>query len=305
MSSPPPLIELAGKKDTPKTAWIHTGTVFVKIDLHIPGRVPMTAIYLPDDYHPVDSVNMILYLHGHTSTGSIKEYLNKPEFPLRQILRLTGKNVVFVAPTLGNHSEIGRLASPSFAIEYIGLVLQSLSEYGPHDDVPTVRNLVLAAHSGGGLGMRTLAASYLGKFSVPECWGFDCMYGRDSPQCAPEPYRICGTKGHPPHSSFANLSEWDAGIMRSIEREWLDWAHDGRRFFTYWAQHSGTLTRTANLDLLSELHIIYDVFVIPELYNARKHIVRVTPRPVPRASHDLVPKTFFGERIISARFFDR
>jgi hypothetical protein len=102
-------------------------------------------------------------------------------------------------------------------------------------------------------------------------------------------------KSHPPHSPFKDLDEWQRGNLNSLEQKWVNWAGKGRRFFAYWAAGSGTLTRTANLDLLSKVQLVYSVFVIPELYNDRTDIVRIEPRPIPKAPHDLVPKTFLTE----------
>jgi len=57
-------------------------------------------------------------------------------------------------------------------------VLEALRAYGPYkNQSPTIGNLILAAHSGGGSSMRLLATSgnrAAGK--IRECWGFDSLY---------------------------------------------------------------------------------------------------------------------------------
>jgi hypothetical protein len=43
---------------------------------------------------------------------------------------------------------------------------------------PTVGNIILAAHSGGGSAMLRLARSrQRSTANIRECWGFDCLYG--------------------------------------------------------------------------------------------------------------------------------
>jgi hypothetical protein len=65
---------------------------------------------------------------------------------------------------------------------YIDQILGALSAYGPYRSTgtrPSVKNLILACHSGGGVPMRLLAHS--GDRSaglIRECWGFDCLYNK-------------------------------------------------------------------------------------------------------------------------------
>ncbi len=69
---------------------------------------------------------------------------------------------------------------------YLNEVLAALTAFQkqaqpqPQAQTPslTIKNLVIACHSGGGEGMRYLVGT-LGKYqtNLTECWGFDCLYG--------------------------------------------------------------------------------------------------------------------------------
>jgi hypothetical protein len=146
---------------------------------------PMTGIFIPENYSLQPAVDLILYLHGHKtdSPGSdalIAEYWDKkyPVFALREEINASGMNVILVAPTLALKSEAGDLARPDGLDKYLDKVLVALKAYGPYKDAtPTLGNLILAAHSGGGMYMRRLATSgNRAAGNIRECWGFDSLY---------------------------------------------------------------------------------------------------------------------------------
>ena len=164
----------------------------IKYDHAIPIQ-PMTGIFIPANYTPQPEVDLILYLHGHKtsippSDVPIALYWDGKKYPvfaLREAINASRKNVILVAPTLGRRSEPGDLVRRQGLDNYLDKVLAALKTYGPHKGLPsglTIRNVILAAHSGGGETMQALALSnnrYAA--SVRECWGFDSQYGSATP----------------------------------------------------------------------------------------------------------------------------
>jgi hypothetical protein len=162
--------------------------------------LPMTGVFLPENYRFTPQVDLILYLQGHhrspvqpskapapgyyPSSLTINQYWNQgfyPFFAFREGVNASGKNVILVAPTLGPRSEAGTLIQGNGFDTYIEQVLAAIrTYYAPSmmfDRPLSLGNLILACHSGGGLPMRHIAtskASYAAK--IRECWGFDCTY---------------------------------------------------------------------------------------------------------------------------------
>src|SRR5215471_1161787 len=178
-------------------------TLYVDIKLGEPGHAgpeaparPMTGIFFPDGYRIQQSVDLIVYLHGwkqnvHRS-WSIDGYLRDlPQRAFREKINESQKNVVLVAPTLGVHSNAGWLVKPGGFDRYMDLVMHALNMSGPYEgQQPTIGNIILASHSGGGARMRLIAggglpmqksgwASQRYPSFIRECWGFDCTYDRN------------------------------------------------------------------------------------------------------------------------------
>jgi hypothetical protein len=163
---------------------------------------PMTGIFIPENYSPQKAVDLILYLHGHKtqipgSDALIAEYWDGQKYPvfaLREEINASRKNVILVTPTLALKSEAGDLVRRNGLDNYLNKVLETLTTYGPYKgQSPTIGNLILAAHSGGGIYMRKLATSgnqAAGK--IRECWGFDSLYNSSDV----EPWRLWA-KDHP------------------------------------------------------------------------------------------------------------
>ena len=199
LSDAPPLLKNPNASDPPGQ------TLYVKINLGKDSRCtkrdpvekgkcleyetfairPMTGIFIPENYAVQPAVDLILYLHGHKtdkpgSDALIAEYWDKayPVFGLREEINASGMNVILVAPTLALKSEPGDLARADGLDKYLDKVLMALKAYGPYKDAtPTLGNLILAAHSGGGMYMRRLATSgNRAAGNVRECWGFDSLY---------------------------------------------------------------------------------------------------------------------------------
>jgi hypothetical protein len=169
-----------------------SATLYPQIDLGIVDgfklrAAPMTGIFLPDGFTPGPFVDVILYLHGHKAANvrdlTIDQYWNSKRFPygaLREKLNAAGRSSILVAPTLGARSEAGRLLDAGGLDAYIAKVLASLGASAPGARgaaAPSLRNLIFACHSGGGLPMRKLAGgSDKALAGLRECWGFDCTY---------------------------------------------------------------------------------------------------------------------------------
>ena len=112
--------------------------------------------------------------------------LGQPEHPvlrsflLREEINKSGKNVILVVPTLGPTSNFGDLNEEAGVQKFLASILEGLEKEWAKKSI-TVRNIILAAHSGGGVPLRRLA-QVLGKDpnfkgKLKECWGFDSIYG--------------------------------------------------------------------------------------------------------------------------------
>ncbi len=162
-----------------------------------------TAIYVPDRFKPDSETDMIIYLHGHLkdhpgmiptktkgkfNSPSIQHYLNYSKeqyFNFRKIINNSQKNIVFVAPTLGPRSQYGNLAR-NFD-NYIDQVIWAINEYifreRQLEGKLNLRNLIIAAHSGGGTAMLDIAQQpksiYVNR--IKSYWGFDSWYNGTKP----------------------------------------------------------------------------------------------------------------------------
>ncbi|GEM_PF-2934444 len=123
---------------------------------------PMMAVFLSRHAAPTSTVDLLLYLHGHKADSlQIDDYLTKPQYRFRERLNAAGKAAILVAPTLGPKSQPGILATQGDA--YLSDVLDGLKQHGGFEAKPTIDNLVLACHSGGGVAMLALAQTLKGK----------------------------------------------------------------------------------------------------------------------------------------------
>jgi hypothetical protein len=156
---------------------------------------PATGVFVPDGYRAGPTVDVLLFLRGYDvnrpkPATSVAEYWNSPAHPIlksfrfREEVNASGKNVILVVPALGPQSEFGKLAETGGPEAFLDAVLDGLWKHGLHAGManrPTIRNLILAGHSGGGVPLRRLAellaadANYKDKLKA--CWGFDSTYG--------------------------------------------------------------------------------------------------------------------------------
>lgn len=147
-----------------------------------------TGIFIPENFKGNAFIDIIIYLHGIKSSrdASINYYWNKksnPHFILREELNAAGKNAILVAPNLGprSQSQTGTLTTKTGFEDFLESVLTVLQTNGPYRETekPVIRNIILAAHSGGGVPLRNIASlkgtgGYANK--IRECWCFDGLY---------------------------------------------------------------------------------------------------------------------------------
>jgi hypothetical protein len=197
--------------EDPPTPTSKSHTLYLQIDLGVPpgqgGKPvePITAVFAPDpDQLPASEVDVILWLHGDKRVWSkqrgpdtldmsgttVQDYLKVAEVHLREfLLRSPKKQFLLVVPTLADRSSAegytkkdgkipagGLLGDPTQAENYFKVVLNGVNAY-MNKSLQKPRNIVLAAHSGGGYILSNMAA-YNGIFNkqVEEIWCFDCTY---------------------------------------------------------------------------------------------------------------------------------
>ena len=147
-----------------------------------------TGIFVPASFTPAKPIDIVIYLHGFKSSypgdsAAIDKYWDGRQFPffaLREEINNSKGNVIFVAPTLGPRSQAGTLTKKGGFDMYMNQVTAAINEYimkkrGSSRFTPG--NIILSAHSGGGLPMLRIATAvnnYANK--IVECWGFDSMY---------------------------------------------------------------------------------------------------------------------------------
>jgi hypothetical protein len=154
-----------------------------------------TGVFVPRGYRAGQAIDLVLFLRGYDikrpkAATPVGEYWNSPRHPilksfqLREEVNKSGKNVILVVPPLGPFAEAGKLKEDGGVQEFLERVLDGLWRDGPHvglEKRPTIRHLILAAHSGGGVPLRRLAQVLGGdggfKDRLKECWGFDSIYG--------------------------------------------------------------------------------------------------------------------------------
>lgn len=172
-------------------------TCYVKIEL---GRAnyPLhkTGIYVPPSYKAKEAADIIIYLHGMTTTfpgghAQIDDYwkavkLPKYDLRIREEINASGKNVILVAPSLGNSPNAykNELSGIKGGLDkYMRLVISAINEYvikkrGGNGEF-LLGNIILAAHSAGGRQMLLIASAKNPAFGprIRECWGLDSLYG--------------------------------------------------------------------------------------------------------------------------------
>jgi hypothetical protein len=167
-------------------------TYFLSINLGSANRTQkmLTGVFIPDNFRFGSTVDVILWLMGHhdnktypPNLGIDDYWKNYTSFKFREFVNTSNRNVILVAPTLGSGSEAGKLSDKNGLSWYLDQILAALQANVPLTNAPTLGNLVIACHSGGGWPMRAIAThpqTYLS--NVKEFWGFDCLYNTGDEQ---------------------------------------------------------------------------------------------------------------------------
>jgi hypothetical protein len=171
-------------------------SLYLPIDLGVPAiEAQSTGVFVPANYKVSKVIDLVVFLRGFDikrpkTATSVGEYWGSPQHPtlksfqFREEVNKSGKNVILAVPTLGPFSEVGKLKEKGGIQEFVSRVIDGLWRSGPHVGLanpPTIRHVILAAHSGGGAPLRQLAQA-LGdddayRDKLKECWGFDSTYG--------------------------------------------------------------------------------------------------------------------------------
>jgi hypothetical protein len=240
------------------------------------------GIFFPESYEPSANVDLIVYFHGlldrcdGSASDSVEEYWANRHFRLRDWLNAAKKkNTVLVVPRLGPaDSYMSKLGMQGDA--FFKRVQDVISERVTTDPFNwskgvKIRNIVLAAHSGGGSTIQYLASAVtVGK--VCECWGLDSLYYLGNPYIV--------SRG----------VTWYDGVVG-----WLTWAARGGKIFLFWTDEGGTENNVSAFQkMLNER--------TPDSDLARPNVViEYTPRPKTfskaTSSHCAVPKTYMPDLI--------
>jgi hypothetical protein len=303
-----PLLDLIGTvvRRVDDSPFIQKGQILVKD----PAPLEKSAIIISDGFVKAEKINVVLYFHGY-SAPPIDQYFKNRKF--KDIIDASKKGFVFIAPQLGPKSEF--LTSAADAIAYVNRMLGMLARFGPFASAPTIEKMVLAAHSGGGSPMLSATGWFKDVFPVAEAWLLDCLYGVGDPVGAPriehlyEPDSRSSdpkVKNSPmiPVSSAKSLADWRKSLIGTVEEKWYQLSKAGLSAKVFWG-NGGTLTRTANLDLLDHLdQTSCNLDLRPEFYKCPtvEKPVLIVPRPSPRAQHDPLPQTVLAECILDCGF---
>lgn len=155
-----------------------------------------TGVYVPAHYNPSKPTDIVLYLHGMTGTfpgpnAMIDKYwtvtkLPAYDFRIREDVNASGKNVILVAPSLGNSPNAYRnhLSNRDNGLDaYMQQVINGINHHVCRAKLNApalaLNRIIIAAHSAGGSQMRNIVTSRNPIFGsrIRECWGLDSLYG--------------------------------------------------------------------------------------------------------------------------------
>jgi hypothetical protein len=282
--------------------------LYLPIALNAGEAAPLTAVFFPTNYNSGSTINFLVYLHGNhaddrgpfTPAMTIEDYLGYSYFsPLLSAVaaKKAALELVFVAPSLGSKAEAGDILTRGLDW-YLGEVLNGCVSDGPFKGKakPTVKNLILACHSGGGRGMFALATQIT---SAPpggtvqgvgavlrECWGFDCLY---------DAFDVVD----------AETSGLGALNSEGCETKWKNWANRTHLpLYMHWYERK---TRARNLEKLAKsTPQANSVSVIPAFYESMTDLSNSPklkkPQPTEPPAHNDVPKRYITSRLDNVQF---
>lgn len=276
------------------------------LPLHAGEAKPITAVFAPSKYTSSPSASVLLYLHGNHKSDSgpwrktmtIEDYLTETDFfkALLAKIEASGKIMLFVAPSLGPAAEANDIVSRGLDW-YLKTVLDATCDkdgLNKGQTSVTVKNLVLAAHSGGGRALLKLAAqatdakgaggiaATVGP-TLRQVWGFDCLY---------DEFDVVDVEGQ--HLSVKDLNPG------GCEWQWRNWAsRTGMPVFMSWKER---MVRNRNLDkLVKTAPRVPNLKVDPPFYKIEDKSdgtsVLVLLAPTVQGQHEDVPRNNIEKRL--------
>ncbi len=156
--------------------------------------IKQTAVYFPPNHVNGAKLDVILWIHGFYVDDHKYLFRSDPT-RLREQVMNSHKNVVLIAPYLGHEYtkdkkfvgdyNVRDLATAKWGERYLNQILAAIAKFQKPDagpqPLPEIGKLIIACHSGGGVGMRNIVKT-LGKYqsNLTACWGFDCLYSANA-----------------------------------------------------------------------------------------------------------------------------
>lgn len=163
-----------------------------------------TGVFFPAGFNFPDTFNVVLYFHGHKlfQFKTINQYWagQLHDIRLRHDINETGKQVVLIAPTMGEYpgsvlnAGMGIFKQPGGGDDFLAEVRRWIGKHVPQyaakKVTPAIGKIVLAGHSGAG-GILAQQVKTM-KSPICEVWGFDSMYGQGEDPATGKPIDVAG-----------------------------------------------------------------------------------------------------------------
>jgi hypothetical protein len=180
--------ETRGMAPNPK---VRNGTTHRRAIATLDGTAVETAVFIPDRFHITPGVDLILYYYGmtrHYGSSDLDHYISQDDFS--KVFDAVGSDGRFALafPWLGNSPNSAGIQehitkSAQHFEAYLSAVIDVVLANGFRmpgfiGPVESLRRLILAGHSAGGVSLRRTIALH-SKFSnkVVSAWCLDCFYG--------------------------------------------------------------------------------------------------------------------------------
>ena len=172
-------------------------TYYFETGLNIAGTLNKTGLHVPVAAETEPKIDLIVYFHGFVGEvckesasefmkDGIQYYWKHDWFKkMRSELDKSGRAAILVAPTLhrlvgakGSGPERhGNLDAANAFDKFVNSAMDTLEAAKAIRSGAEIGNIVLAAHSGGGLAMHdVLKAKNTLATQIRACWGFECLY---------------------------------------------------------------------------------------------------------------------------------
>jgi hypothetical protein len=133
------------------------------------GGHSVTAFF-PDGMSDAVTATVIVYFHGHNHRKTLAEYLTVLD--PRKVM--AGKSSILIMPWGGNGSDF-RFAESASGLD--SMIQGAIDELTPNQCIAHTGDIVLSAHSGGGVAlMNSVKSRALALSRLAEVWSFESMY---------------------------------------------------------------------------------------------------------------------------------